>query len=716
MNKIKKLLLFCISGLLAFSFLISPFPMQRNQNGSSVDIIENEIIDDNVLRYVTISTDGKTMTKDDIKNIDSNNDGRDDTSYIIANGSTTILFKPLEFNYSLTYDDSNFYKYPTTITLEKDAETGNFPTKFSYKEVEYNYALTADGKLNIAKSGQGNALNLNSSVGESNLISFIDTETTRTFTIIESLTLKADAPNSSLKFIATQTNASTSNQQYSLNFERPVLDFRTENVTMFTCVGLDVGSTAFVNEKIERELSYENVKLQFTNNNYTEFNPLYFDINHNGFIYTFKLFSKNINSKDYLFVEYYDEQKPANNDSIATKINSNSGEIDNPVYKFEGSTTNFNLFSIDFKKTGRYEISVYDETYKLNLKNCNFYSTSFYIKNNESSAFDNAYAIMQSYDDENNFLDYIVSESTQNTNVEITVKNLSYYFENDPAIKNFTPTETLSNLNVIEFIKTTLSGSLNIPVSTYYTVSQLKEMLQTNPDFTIDCSEDAFYEIIIYQFDETNYSVKSQRSYQFTIVKQPKISFTVYNVNEDNDPIIDPITNKAKTIIHEADTPYVKVPETYKININSDMDISVLFSNSTEPIPPKTLKKTYLNEYVINYAMQAVKIEKVDIKENDKVLDVLGVQFYGVGDITVEVTVNSNTTNYTVKSGQTLSFTEYGTYTITITDSMGTVGAQVFKYEKPVSVSAIILIALVGVIALAIVLFIISSRSKVKTR
>ena len=307
------------------------------------------------------------------------------------------------------------------------------------------------------------------------------------------------------------------------------------------------------------------------------------------------------------------------------------------------------------------------------------------------------------------------SESTQNTNVEITIKNLSYYFENDEAIKNFEPTETLSNLNVIEFIKTTLSGSLNIPESTFYSVSDLKKMLEKNQNFSIDCTEDAFYEIIIYQFDETDYSIKAKHSYQFTIVKQPKISFTVYNVNEDNDPIYDPVTNRPKTVIHEADTPYTTVPEKYKLNINSDMEISTFFSSSATSTTTH-LEKTYLNEYTINYAMQAVKIDKVNVTVDGKKVEALGLQFFGVGEIVAEITVNSATTTFTIKSGETLSFTEYGTYSVRITDSMGTVGIGVFKYEKPVSVSAIILISLVGIIALSVVLFIISSRGKVKTR
>lgn len=713
MSKLKKLLLFCISGILAFSFLISPLPPAKS--GSVTAVNDVQLIDNNVLNFVTISADGQQLGVDKIKSVDTDNDGKNDASYIFANGTVTLTFKPLQYNYTITLNESYFYKTTKTVILNKNESTDEFPSEFSFSDKTYSYQITQENSLLITEKQQGTTITAVNSIGDSDLIKMEDTTDTRTFTFTMSYTLKESSPNTTFTFSTSTSNRGLPSNNFSLNFERPISDFRINAVTMFTCVGLDVGSTPFVNEKIERELSYENVKLQLTNNDYTENNPLYFDINHNGFTYTFKLYSKEIDGKNLLFIEYYDTQKPVNNTSLATKVNSETGNVDVPVYKYVGATTDFNMFSIDFKKTGRYEISVYDSTYVLGLKNNNFYQTSFYIKNSESSAFDNAYAIMQSYNDDGEFLDYIVSDSTQNSNVQITLKNLSYYFENDEAIKNFTATETLPSLNVVEFIKTTLSGSLNIPESTFYTVEELKEALKKSQNFTIDCSEDAFYEVNIYQFDETTYEVKARHSYQFTIVKQPKISFTVYNVNEDNDPIIDPVSGKPKTIIHEADTPYVKVPETYKININSDMEISTFFTNPST-VTVTHLEKTYLNEYTINYAMQAVKIEKIVVKEGEKTVDCLGLQFFGVGDLTVEITVNSSTTTYTLQSGETLKFTEYGTYSVSLRDSMGTLGTEVFKYTKPVSVSAIILGVLVGIVILAIVLLVVSSRGKVKTR
>ena len=722
MNKFKKFLLFCMSFVLAFSFLIAPFPIFK-KNNTKIATSANNLIDENVLNYVTIATDGQTLTQNEIKNVDTNSDNKEDTSYVFANRTVTLVFQPLKYSYSTTFDRTLFYETvdDTSIRLQK-LPSGEFPSTFEFEETTYSYQITDGNKLTIKNE------ETSSSFSESQFVSFNDIDDTRIITLITSYTLKTSAPDTTFEFIPSNSLTNSQKLSYTINFKRPIVDFKIDSVTNFTCEGLDIGETPYINSKIEKELSYEKVNLQFTNNDYTETNPLYFDINHDGFIYTFKLFSKNIDDKDYLFVEYFDEQKSKNNRSLATKLNEDGTVINDkdnkPVTKYFGHTTEFNTFSINFTTTGRYELRVYDETYLLNLKDYNFYTTSFYIKSSDSlnsnSAFKNAYAILQNYDSEGQLLDYIVSGSTQNNNVKIILKNLSFYFENDEAITNFTPTENIPDLNVVEFIKTTLSGSLNIPVSTYYNISTLKEMLESSPDFILECSDDAFYEIIIYQYEkneDNTYKVKDKTSYQFTIVKQPKISFTVFEVDENNDRIEIPGTAKFKTIIREAEIPYVTVPVEYKINIDSQMEFETTFRYPND-IKTHPLDKTYLNEYTINYAMQSVKMEQVDVKDKETgdVIDALGIKFMGIGDISVKVTLNSVTTEYKVKSGDTLEFIGYGTYSVSMEDSMGTLGTAIFKYTKPVSTSTIILIVLVGVIALAIVLFIISSRGKLKTR
>ncbi len=742
MSKLKKSLLFCVSFVLALSFLITPLPTQNHKHTFSAVI---EMVDEALLNYVSISADGQTLTNADMKNVDTDEDGKIDKSFVYTNRTATVSFKPFEYNYDIVVENEDyFYKEPEkSIVLTKLETDEDFPSSFTIDGQEISYTINEDDEISIRNE------TINSSFSNSPLIRKIaDTPTTRTFYYITSYTLKTKlsdntiVPATYLQFTPYKTGWNATKQtQYQINFEHPVANFGDKHVTLFTFSGLDGGADSLSLNKIERELSYENMKFQIINNDYTENNPLYFDINNDGFVYTFKLFSKEIESEEYLFVEYFDEQRPLNNRSLATQLDS-EGKVINvgakyddggkliseeirPVYKYISATTDFNTFSMDFNKTGRYEISVYDETYKLGLKDNNFYSTSFYIKTsdstNENSAFENAYAILQNYDEEGNLLDYIVSGSTQNSNVQITLKNLLFYFENDAVIKALSDEES-QTLNVVEFIKTTLTGSLNIPVSTYYSVASLQELLAESPDFIIDCSDDAFYEIIIYQYnkeDNGSFTKKDETSYQFTIVKQPKISFTVFKIDQDNDPIPIPGTNKFETEIREADVPYTITPVEYRININSDMEFLTFFKNPSQATPkPLILDKTYLNEYTINYAMQAVKIEQVDVMEpgTTNVSGDLGIQFFGVGDISVTITVDSITTNYTLQSGDQLSFADYGIYSVSIEDSMGTVATAVFKFTKPVSTSAIILFSLIGVIVLAVALFVISSRGKMKTR
>lgn len=727
MNKTKKSLKLFMSFVLALSFLVAPFSWSpKNQTASSEPSSDIQIIDNNMLNYVTISTDGQSLSAESIKTIDTNSDGKADTSYVFTNRSATLIFEPFTYGYEASFDSSNFYQ-PTYLDVEitKLESEPNFPANFEVNDNSYTYSISGDNKITIT------APNNTSSFTESAFVSMLpDTSTTRTFRFITSYTLKSDAPNSAFSFIPFNSRANaTKATQYTVNFERPIVNFKNDDVTLFTCKGLDIGNTPFTSAKIERELSYENVKFQITNNDYTENNPLYFDINHDGFIYTFKLFSKTYGSDELLFVEYYDEQKSKNKESLATVLDEEGNVktiVDvSPVYKYDGATTNFNMFSIEFENPGRYEIFVYDETYRLKLKDNNFYSTSFYIKTNDSltshTAFENAYAIMQKYDDEGNLSDYIVSGSTQNSDVKVTLKNLDFYFEHDAVINSFTPTDAMPELNIIEIIETVYTGGLNEPVSTFYNIDEIKEMLSQSPDLVFECQKDAFYQIFIYQYEFKNGSyVKKPVNYyqQFTISKQPKIQFTYYIVDENNDRIQKPNSNQFETDVDKGDTPFTTVPKNYKINIDSKMNIVRYFSSSTPSKKTYPLNKTYLNEFTINYAMQSVKIEQIDIidPDSDKVLKVLGVKFLGVGEIKVDVTVNSLTKTYTIQSGEILQFEDYGTYSFSIQDSMGTVGATVIKYTKPVSTSAILLIALVGVIVLAIVLFVISSRGKLKTR
>lgn len=778
MRNFKKLSLICMSIVLAFSFLISPFPRTTKNLTTTAADNEIQLIDNNVLNYVTISIADKVLTTDNLKHVDSDNDGKLDTSYIIANNSITLEFKPLEYSYSTNFSSisSNFYTPdPVKIELTKEADEAAFPNTFTYKEQEYTYSISSiNGEITVRNNKN------NTSISGSELISINDDGNKRTISIITSYTLKAEAPNTKFKFSANSSNAALSTIEYALNFERPVVNFFTKNIAYFVAYGQDMNDQILKNNKLQDELSYENVKMQLTNNNYTENNPLYFEINHNGFIYTFKLYNKEISSQKLLFVEYYDDQRKANNISLATKLDEEGNVSGEPVLAFNADGTS-NMFSFNFNKTGRYEVSIYDSTYLLlknqreivetevvnedgtketkitiiepedNKFNYNFFNTSFYIKTTDeedtNAAFKNAYVTMQSYDDENNILEYIVSKATNqvadeqgefnnvkgdteitptlNNNVQIKVKNLLYYFENDEVVKNFTPIETQKELNLVEFRKTIFTSSSHKPESKLYSKQELQKLISEDGDLTINCEDDAFYEIIIYRYD-SHYKLVEQNIYQFTIVKQPKTVYTYFKVDANHDPILND-EGKKETDDYETKLLYQTEPIDYSININSSMDFSIFMCDKSFDeltisqfqdltYNSVNLSKTYLNEYTITYAKQAVSIEEVEFGEDSENEGKLGLQFFGIGEIIVKVTVNSVTTTYVVKSGDTLAFEEYGTYSVSIEDSLGTFNTLVFKHSKPINTSAIILVVLVGVIALAVVLFIISSRGKVKTR
>ena len=80
-NKLKKSLQFCMSFVLALSFLIAPFPKQtKKEVVTSAPSKVVEYADSTLLSYVTISTDGQVLTSADMKNVDLNSDEKFDES------------------------------------------------------------------------------------------------------------------------------------------------------------------------------------------------------------------------------------------------------------------------------------------------------------------------------------------------------------------------------------------------------------------------------------------------------------------------------------------------------------------------------------------------------------------------------------------------------------------------------------------------------------
>ena len=719
MKKLKKIISFC----LILVFALPVFLINLGTKDKAFAAAPKNL-------YATISVSGQVLNEEMLQVID-------DVTYVVTNSATTITFQYLNYNYMVELSDpNNFHATTVDIVLEKDTDTGLFPTIFEIDDKPYQYQIV-DGAIiiydTINNIGAGAIPVLHSNNGD--LLSYTETADTLTISIIKSYTLDESSPNSTISYTVYRhetevSGESNENDPIVVRFERPVVNFNSDDAISFECVGLDVGADPFIDTKIPREHSYANVKLSFTNNDYTENNPLYFDINHNGFIYTYKLYSKNIATKDLLFVEYYDEQRPKNNKSLATELFAN-GEIKSAVYKYVGATENFNEFLINFNRTGRYEVSVYDSTYILGLTNNNFYSTSFYIKNEsaENTAFENVYVIFQTLEDDGTPIDYVVSESTLNSDVQITIKNLPFYFEKDTVVQD--------DHIVLDYTVTTFGGSSNIPTTTYYTKAELEEMLNEDGDLIMIVKADAFYELKLSQYHidnpgdapvkggvirdpNTGDIIKSyEQNYNFSVVKAPKTSFTKYKVNDEYEVEYDANGNP-KTTTKEAEIPYrvVRDYENYR-NIKSKLNMLYEFKTDTVARTEVTLDKANINQYYIDYAMQEVMVEEFDVyNEDKKVADQLNLRFLGIGEIIVTIKFNGKTTTTTLnnETGYTLSFYEYGVYTVSFTDEMGTLGTGEFNYEKPPNTSSTLLIVFSGILVGGIVAFIVVSRGKMKTR
>lgn len=714
MKKLRKILLSCMLFMFALSFVSLAKPKAEAMAAGEPPQVGKEL-------YASISISGQSIDTKTLNTIDG-------VTYVITNGATTLNLNYLTNNYNITFDNpSNFYINTVDVVLEK--HEGVFPTSFTLDGTVFSYQVISGEIAFYKTNGEigGTAIpTLRTDYGS--CISYVDTETTRTITFTTSITLDETADASTVSYTVYQNQAALTDE-INICFTRPAVNFNTDDTISFECTGIDVGGSTFVDTKIPSEHSYGNVKLSFTNNDYTESNPLYFDINHNGFVYTYKLFSKTIEADELLFVEYYDNQKPDYNTSLASVVNA-SGEVITKIYKYIGMTENFNEFMIDFNKTGRYEISVYDSTHVLGLVDDNYYSTSFYIKDESasSSAFDNVYVIFQTMSDEGEPLDYIVSESTLNNDVKINIKNLLFYFEKDTVLQD--------DDIVLDFTVTTFGGSSNIPVTKSYTKKELCDLLTKDGEFFLTVSEDAFYEITLYQwhiedFLENGVTVQKrvkggtahgksyEQYYNFSVVKTPKISYTKYLTNEEHEIVYDE-SGKPKTTTKVATVPYTIVRDTNNYrNIKSSMMITVKFAALASPTEIK-LEKAYINNYYIDYAMQAVAVSEGNVMDSEGKIDTTKfvLNFSGIGDINVTIQLNGKTITKTLtaETGYTMIFEEYGVYNVSFIDSMGTTGSDVFEWEKPVSASAKILVILIGVLVAGAVLFVVLARSKMKTR
>ncbi len=654
-------ILFSLSTLVVGAFGCTKI---TNKNATAVPV------NSTLFTFASISQYGQALNLENFKTING-------TTYVVANSSMTISFKPFTYFYTnITNNNLDFFAQNQTFVLEKDAETNTFPTSFEFEGTTIFVSLNnTNNSINFFKQQGDKTPYMTSAQTELINVTFW-TESKVEFTVTKSYTWLEESNGEEFTFKASTSPYLTPNI-YTLNFSRPTINFNNASnpILNFQTKNEDISSS---DNLLQKEQEFESVKINFLSNNYSEVNPLYFNVNYNGFEYNFEVFCKTIGHEELLFVNYIDNAKTENSAMLATTLNSD-GTAKNKVYK---NSSNFNML---FSVTGRYEIELYDSTYVQGLKNSNYYSTSFYIKSKTSSPFENIYMIAQTYNDNGTPIEYIVSDSTQNHTVGLTIKNLTDVINNN---------ELKDNIE-IEVRKTIYGASENIPVSTFYSAEQIKNMLTPSGDLNFKFEEDADYGIIIHNKQTDKYV-----EYFVTLAKTAK---THYNANGNN---------------HTATTPYHTEIIDYTYNINSNLTLTWDFG-SPESTYTEKLNKNYVNKFSITYGMQQVNIVSTKVAASGEAPASIVFDFFGIGDITVEVTFNGITKQHTLNSEKgngRLTFSDYGTYSITMVDSMGTRTSGDFEFKQPVNASTIVLIVLSSVIALVVVLFILRVRGKVKTR
>jgi len=638
-------------------------------------------------KYIKISSQN-SLTNHNIQKLS-------DESYSIISNHT-ISISPNLFEYRFNFEEdflanaSNdfIFTYSAPITLEDNE--GEFDIIFNNETKHYYYSISENGKLTTYTS----SLRLDSSKKISNIsndfaygISF---NSDRELVYIECISYLFQDDEKTLEFQLYDNYI----KNFEFNLVKPIANFtnQLDPIVLFDCVGHDAGTSedGYHPTWLPSERIYNSVTIKFFRN-YTKNNPLFFNINLNGFTYYYKLFTTN----DGLLMQYFD-----------TDTTEKLFDIYNKELSLE------NTFNIEFNEIGRYEIEFYDSTFNTNLSqeenianNANYYKTSFYIYD-DTKTYENVYLVSESFEN-GQPLNYIISNnnsqtaSTLNTDIRVTFKNLYFLSRKDFEKIRITVTKTL------------LTGSVysHITEYNYATSTEMNQAYENNEDFYLDFSEDARYAINVYYGTSSVAFISSS----YEVVKLPK---THYQVGEEGDPYYDKYVEK---------NPYTKTEKTYTVPLYSKIKLNITYKNNLgvlklEPTQNSTFNKTYINTFTIFFGISQVNITQyarmVTEGNSQTAASTLDIRIYGVGKINVTVIFNGQKTYYEFQEyeDKVLSFSEYGTYQVNVVDEMGTTAAKSFSYQKSLNTSAFLLIGLSAILVLGIVIFIIRARTKVSTR
>ncbi len=655
MKKLKFILLGIIFSLSA-AIVGLVLPRTENPISASANVTNNSIFE-----YLTFSEYGHTLTAD---NFTALNDGK---NYLVTNNNVTITFDILKHPIrQLTFNNSSSFKESTVMVYSLkllEGYTNRYQT-ITYHGQELQ-PRTENSIINLYNS---NGTQVLSSSNVSQNLLYLTNDTELQLHIVDSYTYHGQDD--------AELNFYISSSPISINFVRPSVKFSDNSAVKFI-TSID-GDTKFGQPAKDQE--FNSVTLELTNYSYTEYNPLYYNINYNGFNYLIKMYTKNGNFYANYTDTYTEVDNSGNKRTIEHTTYLATGENgSNPV---SAPINSNNYFKITFNNTGRYEIKIYDSTYAKGLTNNNIKETSFYIKSNITSDFENIYMIAQKIDSNGNLSDYIYSNTTQNSNILLTIKNLNNFKDN---------VKLEDVISKIELIKTDYSEGTS-RTKTTYSASQVKNMIKNNDLILPIFDTDEDYRVIIYNEDETK-----TIEFRVTIALTAKTHYNANGVNES------------------ATIPYTSTPKSYTQNPKITLPLTIQLYGVSET---KNLENTGTNTYTINYALKQVSMEKITLSEDGKnEIPGLHLEFKGVGNITVTINHDGNIEERVLTpDNRRISLTEYGKYTITMVDSMGTTTTNTYSYNKPLNASTIILIVLSSVILVVVVVFLVLVRKRIKTR
>lgn len=333
-----------------------------------------------------------------------------------------------------------------------------------------------------------------------------------------------------------------------------------------------------------------------------------------------------------------------------------------------------NIDELVFSKSGKYQVKIYDKTSTSKCPDKNYVEYSFDIQNTSLDT-----------------RGFYINPHTQDGTTLMTGQ-----FTNDDVIVDFVNFKDIkgkvSKITIIRAFQPTINE--NVSQDTTYLPNELPSSLTFSEDGT-------------YYIKLENRQGDTLASYEFIITKSIKNSF---QINDQEYFITDEeASNKTKefNIVNTLSSTY-----DFKGVIEDGSNILTNPASETVSISGKTE-----NEFNLLVARSEPNIS--GIANNERTQDNVYVRVYGVGSISVFVTMNGTQmmipTEY-VNGGQLPTFTEQGKYFIRITDEMGSTVTKSFTITMKLNTASIILIVLACVVAFVLIVFFIVSRGRVKVR